>query len=275
MRELGYTEGRDIVIEMRSARQRYGDLQKLAADLVALKVDVIVAATGITALAAKRATSSVPIVVAASNDAVAMGIVESLRRPGGNVTGMSGLSSELAPKRLEILKQLVPGLKRVAALWCPRSPISHEEMVHVKAAAKTLGVHVERVDFSESPESWRGTLEAALQQHRPGALFLLDCTNLPFQVIVETALHYRLPTISPYLNETRRGALVSYGPDWTDMHRRNAPAYVNKILKGANPAELPVEQPTKFELVVNLKTAKEIGITIPQSVLLRADVVIE
>ncbi len=275
MRELGYVEGRDLVIEMRGAGQQYGELQKLAAELVALKVDVIVAATGVTALAAKRATASVPIVAAASNDAVAMGMVASLARPGGNVTGLSGMSAELAPKRLEILKQLVPDLKRVLALWCPRSPISHEEMAHVKAAGKVLGVHVEPLEVDASAPAWRASLEAALQQHRPGALFLLDCTNLPLQAIVEIALQHRLPAMSPYLNTTRQGGLVSYGPDWNDMHRRIAPTYVDKILKGANPADLPVQQPTTFDLAVNTTTAKAIQLKIPRGFMLRVNSVIE
>jgi putative tryptophan/tyrosine transport system substrate-binding protein len=275
MRDLGYVEGHDIVIEMRGAGQQYGELQKLATELVALKVDVIVAATGVTALAAKRATSSVPIVAAASNDAVAMGMVESLGRPGGNVTGLSGMSAELAPKRLELLKQLVPDLKRVLALWCPRSPISHEEMAHVKAAAKLLGVQVESLESDAAPQSWRTVLEAGLRQHRPGALFLLDCTNLPFQAIAETALQHRLPVMSPYLNVTRQGALVSYGPDWNDMHRRIAPTYVDKILKGANPADLPVQQPTTFDLALNTTTAKAIQLKIPRGFMLRVNSVIE
>lgn len=275
MRELGYTEGRNLTIELRSARQRYGDLKTLAAELAALKVDVIVAATGVAALAAKGATSSIPIVAAASNDAVAMGLVASLGRPGGNLTGLSGMSAELAPKRLEILQQLVPGLKRVVALWCPRGPISREEMGHVQAAAKVLGLAVEPVEFSESPESWRPTLDAALRQHRPGALYLLDCTNLPVQTIVDTALHYRLPTISPYLSATRLGALASYGPDWTEMHRRSAPVYVDKILKGALPADLPVQQPTTFDLAVNTTTAKAIQLSIPRAFMARVNSVIE
>ena len=171
--------------------------------------------------------------------------------------------------------EVVPDLKRVVALWCPRSPISHDEMAHVKAAAKLLGVQVEPLEFEPSPESWRAALEAALRQHRPGALFLLDCTNLPVQVIVDTALQYRLPTMSPYLNATRQGALVSYGPDWNDMHRRIAPTYVDKILKGASPADLPVQQPTTFDLAVNTTTAKAIQLKIPRAFMVRVNSVIE
>lgn len=275
MRDLGYTEGRDLTIEMRSARQRYGDLTQLAAELVALKVDAIVAATGVAALAARRATSSVPIVAAASNDAVAMGLVASLARPGANVTGLSGMSAELAPKRLQILKEMVPGLKRVVALWCPKGPISHEEMNHVQGAAKVLSLQVEPVEFNEAPDSWRATLEAALRQHRPGALYLLDCTNLPIQAIVEAALQHRLPTMSPYQSATRQGALVSYGPDWTDMQRRVAPVYVDKILKGAQPADLPVQQPTTFDLAVNTTTAKAIQLSIARAFMVRVNSVFE
>lgn len=148
-------------------------------------------------------------------------------------------------------------------------------MAHVKAAAKLLGVQVEPLEFEPSPESWRAALEAALRQHRPGALFLLDCTNLPVQVIVDTALQYRLPTMSPYLNATRQGALVSYGPDWNDMHRRIAPTYVDKILKGASPADLPVQQPTTFDLAVNTTTAKAIQLKIPRAFMVRVNSVIE
>ncbi len=275
LRDLGYVEGRNIVIEARTAEQQYGELPKLAAQLVAMNVDVIVAATGTTALAVKRVTSTVPIVIASSNDAVLMGIVESLQRPGGNVTGLTGLSAELAPKRLEILKDLLPGLKSVAVLWCPRAPINRVELGHVRTAAKTLRVHVQSVEYNEQPAAWRDTMQTVLWQDRPDALFLLDCTSLPRQATVDFALQHRLPTISHSADVTRQGGLLSYGPDWLEMIRRRAAVFVDKILKGAKPADLPVEQPTKFALVVNLKTAKALGLTIPPSILIRADEVIQ
>lgn len=275
MRKLGYVDGRNIVIEMRSANLKFDNLQRLAAELVERKVDVIVAATGTAALAAKRATSRVPIVVAASNDAVAMGIVGSLQRPGGNVTGVTGLSAQLAPKRLEALKELLPTLKRIAVLWCPRAPINRLELGHVRTAAKALAIATEPVAYDEKPETWRHTMEDALQRHQPDAFFMLDCTSLPFQATADFALERRVPLISPYSNVVRMGGLVSYGADWGDLYRRVAPAMVDKVLKGAKPGDVPFEQPTKFELVLNLRTAKALNLTVPASFLLRVNSAIE
>jgi ABC-type uncharacterized transport system substrate-binding protein len=271
LRDLGYVEGRNLVIETRSAEQRYGDLPKLAAELVNANVDVIVAATGTTALAAKGATSTIPIVMN-SADAVTQGIIASLARPGGNVTGVTVLSSPLAPKRLEILKEAVPRLRRAAALWCPEFPIQHVELQHTKAAAETLRFGVEFLEY-RTPASWE-TAMTALRANRPDALVLLECPVLPLDAVPAFALQHRIPTMSPYMYVTHRGGLLSYGTNPQAMTRLMA-GYVDKILKGAKPADLPVEQPTKFELVINLKTAKTLGLTIPPTLLQRADQLIE
>ena len=272
LRDLDYIEGRNIVIEARTAEQRNDDLPKLAAELVAANVDIIVAATGMTALAAKRVTSSLPIVMAGSADATAQGIVDSLQRPGGNVTGLTALTSELAPKRLQILGEALPRLRTVAALWCPEFPINRIELDHIQEAAKVLRFSVVSVEY-RTPGSWDAAA-GALRRTRPDALFLLDCTSLPFEKIIQFALQSRLPTITPYAGVSRAGGLMSYGADVAAMSRRAA-VFVDKILKGAKPADLPVEQPTKFELVINLRTAKALGLTIPPSLLLRADQVME
>jgi len=271
LNELGYVEGRNIVIARRSAKGNYGDLPKLAAELVDANVDVIVAATGMTALAAKGVTSTIPIVMV-SADAVTQGIVASLARPGGNVTGVTTLSSQLAPKRLEILKEAIPRLSRVAALWCPAFPINHVELQHTKEAAKALRLHLELLEY-RTPASWEAAM-TALRANGPAALVVFDCTALPLDAIPVFALEQRIPTLSPYTYITHRGGLLSYGTNTQAMNRLIA-AYVDKILKGARPADLPVEQPTKFDLVINLKTAKALGLTIPQSLLGRADEVIE
>ncbi len=272
LRELGYVEGQGIVIEDRRAEQRLMDLEKAAAELVAAKVDVVVAATGVAALAAKHVTATIPIVMAASADAVIQGIVASLARPGENVTGLTVLSSELAPKRLEILKEALPRLKRAAALWCPESEISHVELRNSQAAAERLQFQLEPVPYRANV-SWNAVAEA-LRLDRPDALVIFDCPGIPIGEVVDLALKQRLPTISAYTTVVRSGVLLSYGPDTIAMSRRAA-VFVDKILKGAKPADLPVEQPTKFELVINLKTANALGLTIPPSLLARADQVIE
>jgi putative tryptophan/tyrosine transport system substrate-binding protein len=270
LRELGYVEGRDLVIEGRSAQKRHGDLEKLANELVAAKVDVLVAGQGLAALAAKRVTTTIPIVMGASADAVAQGIVASLARPGGNVTGMTHISPELAPKRIEILKEALPRLKRLTALWCPDSEASHVELRYYRAAAERLQLQLEPVSYRANASL--NAVAESLRLSRPDAVLLPDCPHMPS--VVDLVSKQGLPAISGFEDVTRLGALLSYGADLSAMARRAA-VLVDKILKGAKPADLPVEQPTKFKLVINLKTAKALGLTIPQSVLARADQVIE
>lgn len=272
LRELNYAEGRNVLLITRSAERIRARLPKLASEMVGAEVDVIVVTTGISALAVKRVTTRIPIVMTGSSDAVAMGIVPSLSRPGGNVTGFTIISPELAPKRLELLAGL-PGLTRIAVLWCPGTPINHEELRRTSIAAKHLGVKLNPVEHRQGSSTW-GAMMAALVQARPDGLFLLDCTTLPFEQLEKFAVEHRLPLMSPYIVRASHGALLAYGADTVRMARRAA-TYVDKILKGANPEDLPVEQPTEFELVVNLKTARSMGLTLPQSILARANRVIQ
>jgi putative ABC transport system substrate-binding protein len=272
LRELGYIEGRDVVIEERSSKQSHKDLENIAAGLVAAKVDVLVTATGVGAIAAKGVTNTIPIVMAASADAVTQGIVASLGRPGGNVTGLTQLSSALAPKRLEILKEALPHLKTATALWCPEIEISHVELRHSQVAAEKLQIQLQAVPYRANAP-WN-TFAESLRLTPSDALVIFDCPALPGVAIVDLALKSRLPTMGTFVDVTRLGGLLSYGTDYRAMSRRAA-VFVDKILKGAKAADLPIEQPTKFELAVNLKTAKAIGLTIPQTVLGRADHIIE
>jgi len=278
LRDLGYVEGPNVVIEYRYADGKLERLPTLAADLVALKVDVILA-SGATrpALAAKQATRTLPIVFAAAADPVTSGLVTSLARPGGNVTGLSILAPELVGKRLEQLKQAVPGVRRIAVLWQPGAADERTEKDMLKRAEVTgraLGVRLQFVEargpadfdraFSDMTRARAGALTVST-----GALLFEERKRL-----VDLAAKHRLPAVYPWREYVDAGGLMAYGPHVADLYRRAA-TYVDKILKGANPADLPVEQPTKFELVINLKTAKALGLTIPPSLLLRADQVIE
>jgi putative ABC transport system substrate-binding protein len=269
--ELGYVDGRNIVITARSAHQRHEDLPRLAREIVATRPDIIVAATGLAALAAKRATSTIPIVMAGSADAVGQGIVPSLQRPGANVTGLTALTAQLAPKRLEILKEALPKLRTVTSVWCPDLQI-RDEVDELRAAGKSLGVSMSFIEY-RGPASWEAAM-ASLRRSRPDALFVSECTALPYQQIMDFALDTKLPTMSAHAALSRLGGLMSYGADAYAMARR-ASVLVDKVLKGARPADIPVEQPTKFEFAINLKTAKALGLTLPPSLLLRADHVVE
>ncbi len=277
LRDLGYVEGRDVVIEDRSAEGKLERFPALAAELVALKVDVIVAPGTPQALAAKQATRTIPIVFTAAFDPVTDGLVTSLARPGGNVTGLATLSSELVGKNLEQLKQAVPGVSRVAILWQPGGMGERTEkdmLKGVEVTARALGVRPQFVEargpadfdraFSEMTRARAGTLTVV-----GSSMFVSERRRL-----VDLAAKHRLPAVYAQRAYVDVGGLMSYGPDVADLFRRAA-TYVDKILRGARPADLPVEQPTKFELVINLKTAKALGLTIPQSLLLRADQVIE
>ena len=277
LRDLGYVEGRNVVIEYRDAEGKLERLPALAVELVALKVDVILAVSTLHALAAKQATRTVPIVFAAVGDPVASGLVTSLARPGGNVTGLSSLAPELVGKCLELLKQTVPGVSRIAVLWHPGGQGERMEKDMLKeadVAARRLGVRLQLVEARGPADLDRAFSE--MTRARAGALTVLPSTMFLIEQrrLADLAAKNRLPAVYGLREYADAGSLMSYGPNTADLFRRAA-TYVDKILKGANPADLPVEQPTKFELVINLKTAKSLGITIPQSVLLRADRVIE
>ena len=271
LREHGYVDGQNIVIEYRFSGDRNDRLPELAAELVALKVDLIVASGSPASFAAKRATDTVPIVMGSLNaDPVATGLIASLARPGGNITGITEMAPQLSGKRLELLKETLPGLSRVAVFWNPLNPAYDPILKDLEAAALTMGAELQRLEV-RVPEDFEGAFEAAARQ-RAGALILPGdplVTNRP-RMVADLALKYRLPTMVENKEMAAAGALLSLGPNIVDSYRRSA-SHVDKILKGAKPGDLPMEQPTKFVLAVNLKTAKALGLTIPQSLLLRAD----
>ena len=274
MRQLGYVEGQNVSFEPRWAQGEDDRLPKLAAELVGLKVDLIVTGGSNAALAAKRASSTIPIVMASGSDPVAVGLVASLRQPGGNVTGMTSINSELAGKRLELLRTVAPRASRIAILWDERDPGSRLGADGTEAAAKTVGLTIHSVSVGSL--SGLDAAFATAVRGRAGALIIVSTARL-FSYrkrIAELALKHRLPAVVGSREYVEAGGLASYGTDFPDLFRRAA-VYVDKILKGAKPADLPVEQPTKFELVINLKTAKALGLTIPQSLLQRADEVIQ
>jgi putative tryptophan/tyrosine transport system substrate-binding protein len=280
LRDLGYIEGKNILIEYRYAEGNQGRLPDLAAELVSLKVDVIVA-SGAGGLAAKNATHTVPVVFASVPDPVATGLVDSLARPGGNVTGLSNLAPELSGKRLELLKEIVPKIIRVAFLWSSaRANISGKTLggrvteKETQAAAKALGLQFQSLEVHDSKDF--DTVFEAATKNRAQALLTTTSSflNTRHARIIEFAKKNRLPAMYGEPEFVDAGGLMSYTPNSADLFRRAA-TYVDKILKGRKPADLPVEQPMKFELVINLKTAKQIGVTIPQSLLYRADRVIK
>ena len=271
--DLGYIEGQNLIIEHRYAEGKVDRLPDLAAELVRLKVDAIFATSTASVQAAKKATTTVPI-VSVSGDPVGLGLVASLARPGGNVTGLADFTSELAGKRLELLKEVVPRVSRVAVLWNPDGPSSNLRMRETEAAAASLGIKLQPVDVRE-PNDFEHAF-AALKKDRADALFYLRSPLMANQVkrIVELAAKNRVPGMYDASEFPEAGGLMSYGTMLADLDRRAA-TYVDKILKGAKPADLPVEQPTKFEFVINLKAAKQIGLMIPPNVLARADKVIK
>ena len=274
LRELGWVEGENVVFERRYAENRLERLPELAADLVRLNVDVIAAGGTLAPLAAKRATSTIPIVMTVAGDPVGSGLVDSLARPGGNVTGMSLMAPELGGKRLELLKELLPQLARVAVLWNSANPYSARVFKQVQAASGTLGIEVQSLEL-RSPDDFDGAFETVRRQH-PDALMTIE-DPLTFNHrnrIAEFAVGQQLPSLSGLSEFAAAGGLMSYGANQGDLYRRAA-GYVDKILKGSKPADLPVQQPTKFELVINLKTAKILGITVPPPLLARANEVIE
>ena len=274
LHDLGYVEGQNLTLVFPPGEVRPERLPHLAAELVSLKVDVIVAATSVAIQAAKEATKTIPIVMPVSSAPVEHGFVASLARPGGNITGLTLVSSELIGKRLELLKTVVPRVSRIAVLSNPTSSGAPLQMRAAEVAARTLGVQLQFLEV-RGPDDVEKAFEAATKG-RAGALIALD-DPLVFTHrvrIVKLAAKSRLPAIYGFSGFVQAGGLMSYAANVTDMYRRAA-TYVDKILKGAKPGDLPVEQPTEFELVINMKTAKALGLTIPQSLLLRADEVIE
>ena len=274
LRELGYVEGQNIVIEYRSADGKDERLPGLAAELVRLKVDVIVSASPPATEAAKRATSTVPIVFALSGDPVAAGLVASLARPGGNITGLATISGEVVGKQLELLKRVAPKVSRVAVLQNPSNPGHALTLPQAEGAARALGVQLQ-VLKARTPSEIEVAFAAMRSQRADGALVLRDAMFREQRAqIVALAAKSRLPAVYGLREEAEAGGLMAYGASVPQLFRRAA-TYVDKILKGAKPADLPVEQPTKFELVINLKTAKALGLTIPPSLLGQADQVIQ
>jgi len=276
LRDLGYVEGQNIAIDYRYSEGKTDRAPELAAELVRLKVDIIIVAGGIHWIRAAKETKTIPVVmVGVGNDPVEAGLVESLARPGGNITGLSSLSRELAGKRLELLKEAVPKLARVAVLYQPATPanvLEVNEDLPVAARALKLRIKPWEIRAADGFEK----VFAVLSRERPDGLYVAGSplTNANQKRIADFALKSRLPSVYSTREAVDAGGLMYYGADLADSYRRVA-TYVDKILKGAKPADLPVEQPTKFELVINLKTAKQIGLTIPQSMLYRADKVIK
>jgi putative ABC transport system substrate-binding protein len=275
LRELGYVEGQNILLEYRWVEpgQSAGS-DGLAVALVRRGVDVIVVGTGRAALAAKKATDRIPIVIAVAPDPVGEGLVPNLARPGGNITGLSYLSGDLAPKQLELLKAGVPGASRVAVVWTGAIPAHALLLREMKAAARTLGVTIQAIEV-RAPGELDGAFAAMKREHADGLLVLPNTVWIMQQARLDAlAARHRLPVMYSAVSQAESGGLMAYAADARDNWRRAA-TYVHKVLNGARPGDLPIEQPRKFELVLNLRTARELGLTIPQSLRLRADRVIE
>ena len=274
LRELGYVEGQNIAIESRFAEERPERLPALAAELVRLKVDVIVTAAPAAPEAAQRATNTIPIVFAVVGDPVAVGLVASVARPGGNITGLSSMAPEVVGKQLELLKEVAPKVSRVAVLQNPRNQAHPFVLRQAEAAARTLGLQL-HIAQAGTPAEIDAAFATMRSKRAGGVLVLRDGFFLAQRAqIAALAAKDRLPSVYGLKEQAEAGGLMAYGASTAPMYRRAA-TYVDKILKGAKPADLPVEQPTKFELVINLKTAKALGLTMPQSLLLRADEVIQ
>jgi putative tryptophan/tyrosine transport system substrate-binding protein len=273
LRELGYVEAKNIFIEYRSAEGQLDRLPGLAAELVRLKVDIIVTGGPPASRAVKEATSAIPVVMGFDTDPVGNGFVNSLARPGGNITGLSTLSPEISGKQLELLREIVPGLSRVAVFGHSKEPANPQLLREAERAAGAFRIKLQYVDIP-TPQDIEGAFRTANKARAEAVLFLGAFLFNPYRAqIAHLAVGNRLPAIYNAVEWVEAGGLMSYGTSFPDLFRRAA-TYVDKILKGAKPAELPVEQPKKFELVINLKTAKQIGLTIPPNVLARADRVI-
>jgi len=274
LRELGYVEGQNLVVERRFAAGNLQRLDEFAAELVLLKVDVIIAAPTQVVQAAQRATKTIPIVMPVSGDPVGFGLVASLARPGGNVTGLSALGPELSNKQVELVKELVPGIVRVGLLWNATSSVGAIHLSRMRDTAQALSLQLQSLEV-KSVEDFDKAFAAAVNG-RVGAVLVGD-DFLTFNNrarLVEIAAAARLPAIYLWREYPEAGGLISYGPNLRDLNRRAA-AYVDKILKGAKPGDLPIEQPTTFDLLINLKAAKALGLRLPQSILLRADQIIQ
>jgi len=274
LRDLGWVEGQNIVVEYRWTEGRFDRLPGLVEELVRLKVDLIVAPTSIYTGAAKRATSTIPIVFASHADPIGSGHVASLARPGTNATGLTIVMSETMVKSLELLKGAVPGLRRVAVIWDPATPSHAPGLKALEAASRALGLRLQPLAVRSVTEF--DSAFSAIVQERAGAVLVLSTPLFMggAKRLAELALTHKLPTLFGPREHVEAGGLMSYSPDRADLYRRAA-MYVDKILKGANPADLPVQQATKFELVINLTTARVLGLTIPQSLLVRADQTID
>jgi len=274
LRDAGYEEGRNIVIKYLWADRHYDRLPGLVAELVAGKVDVIVTAGTPAALAVKQKTTTVPLVMVVVDDPVGTGLVQNLAHPGGNLTGLSSIAPDLEGKRLQLLREVAPTLSHVAVFYNSLNPFHVASVRQALGAAQTLGIRLQQLDI-QKPEDLDGVV-ATMRKDKPGGLFILaDRISLHNrQRIVDFALEQRLPSISAYEELVEAGGLMSYGPSYEDMHRRAA-IYVAKILKGTKPGNLPIEQPTKFTFIINLRTAKALGVTVPSQLLGLADRLIE
>jgi putative tryptophan/tyrosine transport system substrate-binding protein len=274
LRQLGWIEGKTIVIEYRYAADRNDRLPELAAELVRLNVDVIVAAGTLAPLAAKHATATIPIVMTSAGDPLGTGVVSSLARPGGNVTGLSLMSPDLSGKRLELIEKIVPDIARVAIIWNSDNPYPALVFRQTENAARQLKLEAQSLEV-RTPDDVNNALESAVREKANALITVEDPLTVNHRKqIADFAAKNRLPTMSGLREYVDAGGLLSYGPSLADLYRRAA-GYVDKILKGAKPSDLPVEQPTKFEFVINLKTAKALGLTIPPDMLAIADAVIE
>jgi putative ABC transport system substrate-binding protein len=274
LRELGYVEGKNIVVEYRYAEGKQDRVRELADELARLKVDIVVSAGPTVTRAAKEATGTIPIVMTFDNDPVGNGFIASLARPGGNITGLSTLASDISSKQLELLKEIVPRLSRVSVLGTSTQPGNAQALREVEIAAGSFRFQLQYLDVRD-PKDVEPAFRAA-RKGRAGAVLVMESPVFFSQrkQLADLAIRDRVPAVYPVGEYVEAGGLMTYGVHITDLYRRAA-KYVDKILKGAKPADLPVEQPTKFELVINLKTAQQIGLTIPQRVLLKADRVIK
>ena len=275
LQELGYVEGRNLVLHSRFADGKLDRFPSLATELVDLKPDVLFVVTTLAARAAQAATATIPIVFIGVGDPVGLGLVPSLARPGGNITGITNIAVELTGKRLELLKEIVPAASRIAVLVNPDAPIAAIQLRHAETAAQKLGVHIGPVLSIRNAGNLESAFETAVQSGATAALRMVDFTERTLRVeTADLAMKHRMPVMYPFRENVDVGGLVSYGPSFSGQYRQAA-VYVDKILKGAKPVDLPVEQPTKFELVLNLKTAKALGIDVSPTLLARADEVIE